>query len=121
MVLPQRLQLRGGRTVICGGSEDHRSGKINAGLVNALKRAHADLVTLKASPFTSPQDLISAAAPATQHDRQVCRLALMAPDLQRQILAGTQPRGLALRQVLKSRMPLAWADQKAWFEALSRG
>ena len=81
----------------------------------------ADLLALKASPFTTPQDLRSAAAPATQHDRQVCRLALMAPDLQRQVLAGTQPRGLTLRQVLKGPMPLAWADQKAWLERLARG
>jgi site-specific DNA recombinase len=120
LLLPQRLHLRGGRTVICGGADDGRSGRINPGLVNALKRAHADLLALKASPFTSPQELKAAAAPATQHDRQVCRLALMAPELQRQILAGTQPRGLALRQVLKSPMPLAWADQKSWFEAVSR-
>lgn len=64
---------------------------------------------------------MSAVAPATQHDRQVCRLALMAPEIQRQILAGHQPRGLQLRQVLKTPMPLAWADQKAWLEAVSRG
>jgi len=63
---------------------------------------------------------MSAAAPATQHVRQVCRLALMAPEIQRQILVGHQPRGPQLLQVLKTPMPLAWADQKAWLEAVSR-
>ena len=77
-------------------------------------------MALNASPFMTAQDLRSATAPTTQHDRQVCRLALISPELQRQILAGRQPYGLKLRQVLKSPMPLAWADQKAWFEALAR-
>jgi len=119
VVLPERLQLRGGRTEIRGAADERRR-VINPGLANTLKRAHADLAALNASPFTPPKDLVSAAAPATQHDRQVCRLALMAPDLQRQILTGDQPVGLALRQVLKSPMPLAWADQKSWLEAISR-
>ena len=119
VVLPQRLQLRGGRTMI-NGAGDQRERVINPGLASALKRGHADLVALKASPFTAAKDLVHATSPATQHDRQICRLALMAPELQRQILTGDQPAGLALRQVLKSPMPLAWADQKAWLEAVSR-
>lgn len=121
LVLPQRLQLRGGRTSIRGGSADERPRRINPGLVNALKRAHADLLELKASPFSSREDLQSAVAPATQHDRQVCRLALMSPDIQRQILVGDQPAGMTLRNILKTPMPLAWADQMAWLETISRG
>ena len=104
-----------------GGSSEDCRGQISPSLVNALKRAHADLVALNASPFTRPEHLSSAAAPATRHDRQVCRLAFLAPDLQRAILAGKQPRGLGLRQILKTPMPLAWADQPAWLEAISRG
>ena len=61
-----------------------------------------------------------AVAPATQHDRQVCWLAFLAPELQQQILTGKQPPGLTLRRMLKSQMPLAWADQKAWLDAISR-
>ncbi|WP_419252638.1 recombinase family protein [Caulobacter sp. ErkDOM-YI] len=121
LVLPQRLQLRGGRTSIRGGSADERPRRINPGLVNALKRAHAYLLELKASPFSSREDLQSAVAPATQHDRQVCRLALMSPDIQRQILVGDQPAGMTLRNILKTPMPLAWADQMAWLETISRG
>ena len=120
IVLPQRLQLRGGRTSIAGGSPEERRGQISPSLVGALKRAHADLLTLNASPFTRPEQLSSAVAPATQHDRQVCRLAFLAPDLQRLILAGKQPARLGLRQILKTPMPLAWADQPAWLEVISR-
>ena len=64
--------------------------------------------------------MIEAVAPATQHDRQVCRMAFFAPEIQAQVLSGRQPRGLVLRQVLKVPMPPAWADQKAWLEVLSR-
>jgi len=120
VALPHRLQLRGGRTILHGGKGDER-GRINPGLVHALKRAHADLIDLGASPFSSTCDLVGAMAPATQHDRQVARLAFMAPDLQRQILAGRQHADLKLRQVLKSPMPLAWADQRRWLEGLARG
>lgn len=35
-------------------------------------------------------------------------------------MAGDHPRGLALRQLLKCPMPLAWADQNSLFEDLSR-
>lgn len=105
--------------MISGGDADTRA-QINPGLVNALKRAHADLIALQASPFTRPKAMIEAVAPATQHDRQVCRMAFMTPNIQAQILIGRHPRGLALRQVLKAPMPLARADQEAWLEAISR-
>lgn len=119
LVLPQRLKLRGGRTVITGAADEPR-GRINPGIVQVLKRAHAELLELKASPLTRPADMNEAVAPATQHDRQVCRLAFLAPELQREILTGKQPLGLTLRRMLKSQMPLAWADQKAWLDTISR-
>ena len=119
LVLPQRLKLRGGRTVITGAA-DEPCGRINPGIVQVLKRAHAALQELKASPLTRPAEMNEAVAAATQHDRQVCRLAFLAPELQQQILTGKQAPGLTLRRMLKSQMPLAWADQKAWLDAISR-
>ncbi|MFN9927837.1 MAG: recombinase family protein [Phenylobacterium sp.] len=119
LVLPQRLKLRGGRTVITGAADEPR-GLINPGIVQVLKRAHAELLELKASPLTRPDDMSEATAPATQHDRQVCKLAFLAPELQQEILNGKQPPGLTLRRILKSEMPLAWADQKAWLDTISR-
>lgn len=120
LVLPQRLQLRGGRTSICGGAANQTERKINPGLVQALRRAHSDLLALKASPLSESADLRSASAPATQHDRLVCRLACMAPEIQRRILTGELPPQMTLRKFLKSTMPLAWADQIAWLASLSR-
>lgn len=119
VVLRRRLQLRGGRTVLRGGDQGQR-GRINPGMVQALRKGHQDLIALKASPFTPADDLVLASVPGTQHDRQVARLALMSPDLQLQILTGRQPEDLKLRQILKAPMPLAWVDQRGWFEALCR-
>lgn len=85
------------------------------GLVSGLRRAHAHLLALNASPLTPLADLQDAAAPPTQYERQLSRLAFLAPDIQRQILTGEQRPGLTLRALLKGEMPLAWADQRAWF------
>jgi site-specific DNA recombinase len=119
LVLPQRLQLRGGRTWI-NGSEGVAPRRSSLGLRDGLKAAHAELVGLKASPLTSKEELIEAAAPANLHQRQLSRLAFLAPDLQQRILCGAQPARLNLRTILKSRVPLAWADQRAWFETFER-
>ena len=53
VVLQQRLQLRGGRTCIGGGDEETRA-VINPGVVVALRRAHTELLALKASPLPPP-------------------------------------------------------------------
>jgi site-specific DNA recombinase len=119
IVLPHRLQLRGGRAFIRDADQE-ATRRINRSLVKALRRAHADLLTLKASPVTAPDELVNAAAPETAHDRQIVRLALMSPGLQRRIMSGAHPPALALRQLLKCPMPLAWADQVDLFDQLSR-
>ena len=117
VALNSHLKLRGGRTRIAGGTGDDK-GRINPGIVQALKRAHLDLAAVNASPLAI--DHQDAVAPATQYERQLSRLAFLAPDLQRRIMTGTQPRGLSLRALLKSDMPLAWSDQSAWLEGLAR-
>jgi hypothetical protein len=40
------------------------------------------------------------------------RLAFLAPDIQRAFLAGLQPRGLTLQQLLDAEIPVAWCDQR---------
>jgi DNA invertase Pin-like site-specific DNA recombinase len=119
IVLPHRLQLRGGQAFI-RGTDQAPARRINRSLVKALRRAHTDLQALKASPLAASEDLVDAAAPETAHDRQIVRLALMSPALQRRIMSGAHPPALALRQLLKCPMPLAWADQTDLFEDLSR-
>ncbi|MDB5425208.1 MAG: hypothetical protein JWQ29_2624 [Phenylobacterium sp.] len=118
VVLPRRLQLRGGRTVITGASAVRTH--LNPGIISALKRAHSELLALNASPLTDNRQLSAAVARATQYERQLSRLAFLAPELQREILNGSQPRGLGLRDILKNEMPPAWADQRDWLRTIAQ-
>jgi DNA invertase Pin-like site-specific DNA recombinase len=117
IVLPQRLQLRGGAKCVLGA--DRNNAAINPALAQALRRAHADLASLSASPLTDPVTMQDAVAPATQHGRLACRLAFLSPGLQRAFLDGTHPRGLTLTAMTDDTMPLAWDDQPAWLQAVS--
>ena len=51
-------------------------------------------------------------APDSPYDRNILRLAFLAPDIQRDIMAGLQPRGLNLERLRKTSLPLAWPEQR---------
>ncbi|MBN9507421.1 MAG: hypothetical protein J0I69_15520 [Altererythrobacter sp.] len=51
------------------------------------------------------------AAPASRYDRQILRLAFLAPDLQHDILAGRQPPPLTLEGLRCREIPLCWREQ----------
>jgi site-specific DNA recombinase len=54
-------------------------------------------------------------APANPHERKLCRLAFLAPDIQKRILQGRQPRGLTLDQLINAPIPTAWPAQREAF------
>ena len=118
IVLPHRLQLRGGAKWLHGAAASGRK-QVNPGLVQALRRAHADLLELKASPLTPSEVQKNATAPVTQHGRLMAHLAFLAPALQQQILDGSQPRAASLAALTNGKAPLAWADQAAWIEQMA--
>lgn len=113
--LPMTPRLRGGRTWLEGSRERPHAARTNAGLVKGLRDAHRELLECGASPLSDAASFQAAKAPELPHQRQLSRLAFLAPDLQRQILDGEQPAYLKLRTLLKAELPLAWADQRAWF------
>lgn len=47
--------------------------------------------------------------------RQPCRMAFLAPDIQRAILEERQPPGFNLEGLVHGSIPLAWADQRSQF------
>lgn len=59
------------------------------------------------------------AAPDTSHRLRLIRLAFLAPDLQRAILAGDQPERLTLARFLESDLPLSWVGQRWMFAAIA--
>ena len=104
VVLPFVHVPRGGDARVLKGTT--RSAAPDPVLVRALREAHtmvardsAGLPRIESSP-TSP------------HRRRLVRLAFLAPDLQRAILAGTQPPGLTLARLLEQEMPLDWTAQR---------
>ncbi len=105
--LPVRMRRRGGRTEIRSNAPQ-RSG-CDAVLIKALRQAYAMLhLDAQGLPVLS-------AAPASSYTRRLVRLALLAPDLQVAILAGTQPDGLSLTQFLSTSVPLSWSEQRQAF------
>ena len=54
-------------------------------------------------------------APPTAHERNLVRLAWLAPDLQAAILDGRQKQELCLEDLRCGAFPLCWDDQRRVF------
>jgi len=111
-------RLRGGRSWLDGRQDRPGTTRTNSGLIHALQDAHEHLMTCGASPLSNCEAMMNARSPDLPHQRQLSRLAFLAPDLQRQILDGEQPSCIKLRTLLKSELPLLWSDQRHWFEQM---
>jgi DNA invertase Pin-like site-specific DNA recombinase len=109
--LPLRLSTQKGRTDVVATAS--RSRKADPVLVAALRSAHQMLT--RDTRGRSTLD----AAPDTSHRRRLIRLAFLAPDLQRAILAGEQPERLTLARLLDGDLPLSWAGQRRMFAAIA--
>jgi site-specific DNA recombinase len=106
LVLPLRMQLHGGRTVIVGAAD--APARPDPVLIKALRTAHSMLERDASEPMLET-------IPASPYHRRLLRLAFLAPELQRAILAGRQPTGLTLKQLLEQRVPLLWTEQLGVF------
>lgn len=103
VIVPIILPLRGGAHSIANGK---KAPQPDPNLIAALRRAHAML-----EKGTDGAPLINA-APTSWYERRVLRLAFLAPAIQRDILAGTQPRHINLEFLVRSEIPLTWAAQR---------
>lgn len=103
VIKPVHLPLRGGTRAIA--SAGRTTDKPDPILITALRRAHAMLERDRNGPIINQ-------APESHYERRVLRLALLAPCIQRDILAGRQPPGFNLQAFIKSEVPLSWAEQR---------
>lgn len=112
--LPIRCRLRGGRTWITppGGGQAERISKRDPVLVRGLRQAHRLAAAMGWRCSDGYVDLQSAKAPASAYDRKLCRLAFLAPDIQRLILEGRQPVGTNLEMLVQVSVPTSWAEQR---------
>lgn len=98
------LPLRGGRASLFAGAQD--GCRPDPVLIAALRKAQA---------MVERDDhgrAIIGTAPLSPYDRKILRLAFLAPDLQRDILAGHQPQRLMLETLIHQPIPLAWSEQR---------
>lgn len=101
--LPLALPLRGGQRLVAAGAK--RIASLDPTLIAALRKAHRIAARESGMPTVRT-------APESPYERKILRLAFLAPDLQRDIIAGLHPPELNLEQFMKSDVPLAWAEQR---------
>jgi len=106
ITLPIALGARGARSIVTAGAS--RTARPDRTLISALRRAH----TMIGRDAKGP---IMAAAPGSQYARRLASLALLAPDIQRDILAGLQPPRLTLTALMAVELPLDWNAQRRQF------
>lgn len=103
LVVSVTLGRRGSVTVHRGQPDQARP---DPSLIKALRKAR-----VMVSKDTTGMPII-AAAPSSPYDRKLIRLAFLAPDIQRDIIAGRQPYDLTLEQMVRMDIPHGWADQR---------
>jgi hypothetical protein len=104
LVVPFRLSIRSGRSeILPGNTVGPRQDRV---LIRALRQAHA-----RVRRDASGEPVLEA-APAMVRARRILRLAFLAPDLQRAILDGRQPRHLTLARLIDRDIPLLWSEQR---------
>jgi DNA invertase Pin-like site-specific DNA recombinase len=99
------LPLRGGRASLFAGADD--VCRPDPVLIAALRKAQAMISRDGTGRAVVP------AAPTSPYNRKVLRLAFLAPDLQRDILAGRQPQRLTLETLIHQPIPLTWSEQRS--------
>lgn len=103
ILLPIILPARGGRHLVVPAQV--RPPQVDRILVSALRKAHAMLATDRGLPTME-------AAPPSPYDRNILRLAFLAPDIQQAILEGRQPHHLNLEALKSIELPLSWPKQR---------
>lgn len=103
ITVPIALAARGSNTIVSTGAPS--SARPDQVLISALRRAHAAMSRDKHGPLL-------AEAPSSLYARRIVGLALLAPDIQRDIMLGTQPPLLTLSALIANELPLNWSAQR---------
>jgi len=100
--VPFTLRQRGCRQLIV---TDQPISRPDNTLIAGLRKAHSMVASSRGLPLLS-------SAPATHYERELLRLAFLAPDLQRDILSGLQPPTLTLAKLRHIEIPICWSKQR---------
>ena len=91
------------------GTADTDAPAMDQKLIKALKRAHT---MIRRDDAGLP---VIERRPKGPYERRLIQLAFLEPDIQRDILMGSQPRSITLATFLKEPLPLLWSGQNAVF------
>lgn len=103
-----------GKKFIIGNKPTHAS-EPNTALIAALKSAHQVKALYMGQDVKSLSKTASERNMDPRHIWRTLKLAFLAPDIQLAILAGTQPRGLILKDLVYQATPVSWNEQRAQF------
>jgi len=95
---------------------DAPSAKQDEALIANVARAYAWLEQIKAG--TTIVEIADAEGTARRRVQQVLEFAFLAPDITRDILAGTQPIGFTSTWIMTHRLPISWDEQRALIATL---
>lgn len=77
-----------------------------------LALAHEWLELIERGEVLTLENLVERTEHHRSHVRRVLKLAFLAPDIQRAILAGHQPKSLTLAALADIDLPLLWQNQR---------
>jgi DNA invertase Pin-like site-specific DNA recombinase len=111
LVVPARLQTRGGRSWLEAGQQQDRR-RVDRTLVSGLRRAHRELAQVGINPAGHTRLWRDAEGIHDSYLKGLVRLAFLAPDIQQAIMEGRQPVGLTLQSLRDGDIPLSWTAQR---------
>lgn len=104
LTLPFQVSTARGRTELVVGVSSGACS--NSTLIGALRAAHS----LASNNGAGIPSII--VAPTSSYQRRLASLAFLAPDIQDAILAGHQPSGLSLADLMDHDIPVLWSEQR---------
>lgn len=115
--LPVRCQVRGGRVdlVAPAGGALPQKFRPDPVLIRGLRQAHRLAKGLGWNSGKATFDALDAQVPKSAYERNLVRLAFLAPDIQSRILEGLQPPTLSLAQLMSGPIPTCWIEQRQRF------
>ncbi|KPL66736.1 hypothetical protein SZ64_00625 [Erythrobacter sp. SG61-1L] len=105
---------RGGRRSVINATGAARA-RPDQTLISGLRRAHAILEEHAVHHLPRVPHLADARGIDDPWNRRLMQLAFLAPDIQQAILAGHQPAGVTLAELMAEGFPLAWDAQRDRF------
>jgi len=114
VTVPLQIRRRGGRKQVIAPGDVNADGsdqrQTNQPLALALARAHRWRQLLEEGRYTTIRELALALGVDNSYVARLLRLTLLAPDIIKAIIDGTEPDGLSLEKLY--RLPARWEEQR---------